>query len=78
MNDASGEGGFQRIGGLDSERQQSVEFQRVPVHMMLERRAIEKFHGDESLAILLADVVNGADIGVVQRGGGLSFTLKAS
>jgi hypothetical protein len=46
--------------------------------MMLERRAIEKFHGDESLAILLADVVNGADIGVVQRGGGLSFTLKAS
>src|ERR1700747_828524 len=44
---------------------------------MLQRDALEKFHGDEGLAILFADVVDGADVGMIERGGGLSFALKA-
>ena len=44
---------------------------------MLQRHAVQKFHGDEGLPILLADVVDGADVGMVQRRRGLGFALKA-
>ena len=44
---------------------------------MLQRVAIEKFHGDEGLAVLLVDFVDGADVGMVQSGGGFGFTLEA-
>jgi hypothetical protein len=38
---------------------------------------IEEFHGDESAAVLLADVVNRADIWVPQRGAGFGFATEA-
>ena len=44
---------------------------------MLQGLAVEKLHGDEGLAIFFADVVNGADVGMVQCGSGLGFALKA-
>ena len=44
---------------------------------MLQRLAIEKFHGDEGLAVLCAGLVNRADVGVVQRGRRLSFAAEA-
>ena len=43
---------------------------------MLQRHAIEKLHGDEGLPVLLADFVDGADVGMVQGGCGLGFALK--
>ena len=44
---------------------------------MLQRHAIQKFHGDERLAVLLANVVDGANVGMVQRRSRLRFTPKA-
>ena len=44
---------------------------------MLQRLAFEKFHGDEGFAVFFADVVNGADVGMIERGGGLGFALEA-
>src|SRR5271157_5353339 len=44
--------------------------------MMLQRHAVQKLHGQKGLAVLLANVVNCADIRVIQRRCGLSFTLK--
>src|SRR6202044_1685982 len=38
---------------------------------------VEKFHGDESLATLLADVVDGADVGMVKGGRGLCLSLES-
>ncbi len=38
---------------------------------------VQKLHGDEGLAVLLADFVDGADVGMVQSGGGLRFALEA-
>ena len=43
---------------------------------MLQGQAIQKLHGDKGLAILLADVINGANIRVIQSGGSLGFHLK--
>ena len=44
---------------------------------VLQRHAVQKLHGDERLAVLLADFVDGADVGMVQGGGSLGFTLEA-
>ena len=52
-------------------------FHRTPADPVLQRHSLQKFHDDKGLAIFLADLMNGADIGVVQRGGGLRFTLEA-
>ena len=41
---------------------------------MLQRHPVQKLHGDERLLATLADVVNGADVGMVESGGGTSFT----
>jgi hypothetical protein len=45
---------------------------------MLQRNPIQEFHGDESLAILLINFVNRADVRMVERGGGLRFALKTA
>ena len=45
---------------------------------MLESDAVEKFHCDKGLAVLLANIVNGTDIRMIERGGGLRFALKTS
>jgi len=43
---------------------------------MLQSLAVQELHGDERLAALLADVVNRADVGMVESRRGLRFTLK--
>ena len=57
--------------------EQGLDFQRAAGDAVLQRQAVQKLHGDEGLAVLLADVVNGADVGMVQGGGGLGFALEA-
>src|SRR5579864_2664280 len=44
---------------------------------MLQRHAVEKFHDQEGMGVLLADFVDGADIGMVEGGCGLRLALKA-
>jgi len=44
---------------------------------MLESGAFEILHGDEGLAVCFADVMNSADVGMVQRGCSLRFALEA-
>jgi hypothetical protein len=44
---------------------------------MLQGQPLKKLHGDERLPLPLANVVNRADVEVVQRLRGLGFALKA-
>jgi hypothetical protein len=44
---------------------------------MPESFPFQQFHGDERLAFMLANLVDRADIRVIQRGGGAGFPLKA-
>ncbi len=76
MNDALGVRGVQRVGDFDADVEQAFHFQRAAVHGVLQRGAVEKFHGDEGFAVFFADIVDGANAGMVQRGGGLRFALK--
>ena len=48
----------------------------MPGDHFFQRAAFQILHGDEGAAVLLADVVNGADVGMVQSGGGPRFALE--
>src|SRR5579862_8555631 len=78
MNDALGMRSVQAVGNVDRENQKFFQFQRLALDLVLQRYAVQELHADEGFAVLLADVVDGADIGVVQRGGGLCFALKSA
>ena len=58
-------------------RQERFDFQRPARDAVLQRLAVEKLHGDEGLAVLLADFIDGADVGMIQGGSGLRFALKS-
>jgi len=66
----------QSVGDLDREAEQVVALDRLSADAMFERPAIEEFHGDEAVAVLFADVVDGTDVGMVQSGSGFGFSAK--
>ena len=76
VNDALGVSGVEGVSNLDGQRQQCVQFQRSDPDQMLQRLPIEILHGNERLAILLANVINSADVGVIQGGRSLRLTSK--
>ena len=43
---------------------------------VLQGHAIQKFHRDEGLTFIVADLVNGADVWMVQSRGGAGFAAK--
>ena len=49
----------------------------LPGDAVLERLAIQKLHGDERLAVVLADLVDRADVRMVQRRRGTRFAPEA-
>ena len=79
MNNALGMRGVESVGNLRLQARATVSFSTgLPADVVLQGHAVQKFHGDECLAVLLANVVDGADVGMVQRGRGLGFALKTS
>ena len=44
---------------------------------MLQSHPIQKLHDDKGLVRVLPDVVNGADVGMIQSRGGLRLALKS-
>jgi hypothetical protein len=45
---------------------------------VLQRLAIEKFHGDEGVAFMFGDFIDGTNVWMIERGSGLGFTLEAA
>src|ERR1035438_9663348 len=68
--------GIERVGNLDSQRYKQFRFHRTPTDAMLQGCAVQKLHGEEALAIVFADFVDGADIGMVQGGGSARFPAE--
>ncbi len=68
--------GIQRVRNLNPQIEQQFHLQRTTGDPVLQRRAFQKFHGDERLAVLLANLINRADVGMVQCGGRARFAPK--
>ena len=65
-----------RVGDLNRQIQQIFQFHGAAGDGVLQRLAVQKLHGDERLPFRLADIVNRADVGMVQGGRGLRFSLE--
>src|SRR5208283_47151 len=60
--------GVERIGNLDAEGKECIELHGTIADDVFQGCAVKVLHDDEGLAVLLANVVNGADIGMIERG----------
>ncbi len=76
MNDAAGVRGVEAIRDFDAELEDTVERQRSARDLVLQRPAIEQLHDDEPLGAVLADVVDGADVWMVERRGDAGLALE--
>ncbi len=77
MDDSLGVGRVERVGDLDAQRKQRVQFHGTVADDVFQRRAVEVLHDDEGLAVLLANVVDGADIWMVERRCGPGLAAEA-
>jgi len=77
VNDALGMSGVQRIGNFNRNRQDCFGIDRSSRDEMLQSYAVEEFHGKERLAILLTNIVNSANVGMIQGRRSLRFALEA-
>jgi len=77
MNDALGVCGIESIGNFDSVVEERAEFHGLGSDEVLEGLTVKKLHGDEGAAVLFANVVDGANIGMVERGSSFGFAPEA-
>ena len=77
MNNALGVGGVERIGDFDAQGENRFQFHGAGADQVLERDAVKKFHDQKGAAVFLADVVDRADVGMVERRGGLGLAAEA-
>src|SRR3990172_4461158 len=76
VEDARGVSGIERVGGLDRNLDDPTGVQRPLVDELLEGLPLHELHHDEGAAVVLSDVVDGADVRVVECGCGTGFPLK--
>ncbi len=77
MDDAFGVRGVQAIGDLDGHVKKIGQGQGLAGDAVFQGLAFEQLHRDEGAPFKFANVVDGADIGMVQRGSGASFAAEA-
>src|SRR6202035_5239561 len=78
VNDAFTVGGIECVRNFDGEVEQAIEFHGTASDEVLQSLAFETFHGDEGPSVFFADVVDGADVGMVESGSGFGFAAKAA
>src|SRR5712692_4247988 len=76
VNDALRMGGVQSVGDLDAPIEHEFGGQRLAGDTVVQRCAFEEFHDEEGLAVAFANVVNGADVRMIQRGSRAGFALQ--
>jgi hypothetical protein len=76
MDDALPVRRIERVRYVNSQRQHSFNLYRSRRNPMLQSYPVEKLHGDERLTVLLVDVINRANVRVVQGRCGLGFALE--
>jgi len=76
MDHALGVCGIQGIGDLDSEREHGLDVQGLPVDPVFKRLAFQQLHGNEGAVTHFVDLIDGADVGVIESGSRFGFALE--
>ena len=80
MHDALRMCRIERVGDFDAQLDDPVNFERLermPLDEMFERLPFEQLHHEELLPLVFADVIDRADVRVIQRRRRPSLALKA-
>ena len=77
VDDALGVRGFKRIGELHTEAERVIEPERAAHEQVAEHVPLEQLHHDERRVAVLAQVVDGADVGMIQGRRGPRLALEA-
>ena len=65
------------VGDLNADVQELQYFDGLSFDTVLESLALEQHHGDKRAAFEFSHIVNGADVGMIERGGSSSFAAKS-
>ena len=68
---------FESLADLDSASPNLVEGQRASAQTIGQRLALQVFHNEIADPVLLADVVEMADVGMAQTGNGAGLAIEA-
>ena len=66
-------GSFESVGDFNREREKIIRVNRFAADAVLQRHTIEIFHRDERPTLVPTDLVDGADVGMVQGRGSTGF-----
>jgi len=77
VHDPLGVRGIQGVGEPDADLQKLLRLEGPLGDAVLECLALQQLHADEGLPLVLVDVVDGADVGVVQGRSGLGLPPEA-
>ncbi len=78
MNDAFGVCGIEGVGDFDGEGDESLGVERAAGDFVFESCAFQALHGDEGAALMFADVVDGANVGMIQGRSRLRFAAETT
>jgi len=77
VHDAFGVGRIQAFGDVDANFEQPFELESATGNQVLESGTFHVLHDDEGAAVVLLNIVDGADVGMIQRGSRAGFALEA-
>ena len=67
MNNAFGMSCVESIGDFNAQVQHAIQIEWAILNQVFERLPTHVFHNDEQLAFVITDLVDGADIGMIER-----------
>src|SRR4029077_7243240 len=77
VHDALCVGSFEAVGNLNADVQEFGYFDGLPANAVLESLALEQLHGNERTAFELSNIVNGADVGMIEGGCSTRFATES-
>jgi hypothetical protein len=77
MNEAGSVGRIKCIRDLDGKRQKRIGFEWSLDDPAAQYGSFKKLHRDEDFVFVLANFIDGADVGMIQRGGRTRFATKS-
>ena len=77
MQDAFGVRGVERVGDLRGDVEQVPQIERPPDSCAIERLALEQLHREVELPVVLVEVVDRADVRVIERRRGARLAAEA-
>src|SRR4029077_2995075 len=69
--------GIEGLDYLDGDVKETREIQGATGEIVFEGSTLEVFHGNEGVAAIFADIVNRADVGMIQGRGGLRLAFES-